>query len=160
MNKNTEIINDKIVNKTAIFLGGEMYIYGKIFDYCLDKKIYITDTESLYEDAIYNDPSNKSTYNLVSYKVKDFLLNTVGQHLIQNQQIQPIHILLSNISKTGLGELICNQIMHIKPKYLILITCNHKVTLRDINILNIYKLNKIIKISTTYDVFISILELI
>jgi hypothetical protein len=156
INKITEIINDKTINKTAIFLGGEMYIYGKIFDYCLDKKIYITDTESLYEDAICNDPSNKSTYNLVSYKVKDFLLNTIGY----SQQIQPIHILLSNISKTGLGELICNQIMHIKPKYLILITCNHKVTLRDINTLSIYKLNKIIKISTTYDVFISVLELI
>ena len=143
---------DKI-KKNAVFFGGEMYIYGKIFDNYLNKKIYITDTESLYEDAIYNDPCpNNSTYNLVSYKVKDFLLDIVKQ--------SNIHILLSNISKTGLGESICNQIMQIKPNYLILITCNHKVTLRDINILNIYKLNKIIKISTTYDVFISVLELI
>lgn len=148
---------------TIIFLGGEMYIYGKIFDNYFSKKIYITDTESLYEDAMLNDPCpSKSIYNLVSYKVNNFLLETIEHLFDQTQQSNQtkfnIQILLSNISKTGLGELICNQIMIIKPKYLILITCNYKVTLRDISMLNIYKLNKIIKISTTYDVFITVLE--
>ena len=144
----------KTSNSVVIFLGGEMYIYGLLFDKLFDKKMYITDTESINDDAILNDPSDDSIYNLTNYKTKNFLLN------ITTKYIANIDLLLSNISKTGLGEQICDQINIIKPKCLILITCNFKVTQRDINMLKLYKVIKFIKISTNYDVFITILELI
>lgn len=144
----------KTSNSVAIFLGGEMYIYGLLFDRLFDKKIYITDTESINDDAILNDPSDNSIYNLTNYKTQNFLLN------IATKYIANIDLLLSNISKTGLGEQICDQINIIKPKCLILITCNFKVTQRDISMLKLYRVVKFIKISTNYDVFITILELI
>ena len=132
----------------ALFLGGEMYIYGKIFDEFLSKKIYVTDTKSLYDDAIINDPSpHKSTYHLVSYNSNNII--TDG-----------INILISNISKTGLGRLLCEQINSCSIQYLILISCNYKVTNRDIDMLSVYRVKKIIKITGSYDVFISVLELI
>jgi hypothetical protein len=48
-------------NLFGIFLGGEMYIYGKIFDMICNKKLYLTDTESILIDAKNNDPSIEIT---------------------------------------------------------------------------------------------------
>jgi len=165
-------ISTNIINN-CIFLGGEMYIYGKIFDNLFDKKIYISDTISLYLDAINNDPCpKKSSYFLTNYKIPNYLI----EHLQTITDLIHIDMLISNISKTGLGENICNQINnHIKPKYLILITCsklvrvqtrkqhflsNLRVTERDIKMLTNYILYKQIKITTNYDIFLSFLHLI
>jgi len=135
--------------KTCIFLGGEMYIYGKIFDHLFNKKIYITDTNSIYLDSINNDPNpNKSNYYLVDYKSK-FLIDIDSN----------IDILISNISKTGLKKEICEQIQILNIKYLILISCKETVIERDIKLLTKYICYKKIKISTNYDVFIAYLKI-
>lgn len=164
-----EIIYNNIINinfttkknNLIIFLGGEMYIYGILFDKLFDKKIYITDTETINNDTIINEllldiikqKNSNNSYNLIDYKTNNILLNIVNDFIIDYN----INILLSNISKTGLGKSLCDQINIIKPKYLILITCNYKITLRDIKMLNNYKLIKFIKVSTNYDIYISIL---
>jgi hypothetical protein len=164
-------INDVYTNNncqqfsSCIFLGGEMYIYGNLFNELFKQKIYITDIESIHQDAMLNDIAPpwkqvvatspyKSKYILTSYYPNDFLLN-----LFSNTNTN-IDVLISNMSKTGLGENICNQIGQIKPKYLILITCNFKVTMRDINLLKKYanyNLINIIKLKTTYETFVSFL---
>jgi tRNA/tmRNA/rRNA uracil-C5-methylase (TrmA/RlmC/RlmD family) len=162
--------NNKKIFSSGIFLGGEMYIYGNLFDELFEKKIYITDTESIYLDAMLNDmstsgssvdafsvarkQSHKSKYILTSYKTNNFLID-----LFQTTNTN-VDFLISNISKTGLGENICKQISQLKPKYLILITCNFKVTMRDFELLKKYanyNLINIIKLKTTYDTYISML---
>ena len=135
--------------KTCIFLGGEMYIYGKIFDHLFNQKIYITDIKSIYLDSINNDPNpHKSSYYLVNYNTK-FLIDINSN----------IDILISNISKAGLKKEICEQIQILNIRYLILISCKEKVIDRDIKLLTKYLCYKKIKISTNYDVFIGYLKL-
>jgi tRNA/tmRNA/rRNA uracil-C5-methylase (TrmA/RlmC/RlmD family) len=151
---------NKIKFNIGIFLGGEMYIYGKIFNHMFDNKIYITDTKSIHLDGKLNDNQlNKSIHLLVDYNNKTFLSNIINYK--QNNCNKQIDWLISNISKKGLGLNICEQILKILPKHLILISCKKISMEKDLTYLQkSYNLDHQIILSTNYDIFISFMILL
>ena len=143
---------------TGILLGGEMYIYGCILNNCLLNKIYITDTKSIYDDAILNNfkLNNRSKYYLIDYQNKKCLINCLEENtdvITKNNSI-----LICNISKSGLTKKLCIQIINIK--YLILIHCKEKSCQNDCLYLAIkYKIVNQFIYETNYKIILTFLQI-
>ena len=72
-----------------------------------------------------------------------------------------IDVLLSNISKHGLRKNLLEQIMKIRPKYIIMITCCNKSLMNDLIILDpSYKMIKQFNYKTNFLVQITLLKII
>jgi tRNA/tmRNA/rRNA uracil-C5-methylase (TrmA/RlmC/RlmD family) len=140
----------KLKINLGVFIGGEMYIYGKILDNFIKKKIYYSDYESIIHDAKLND-IKKSEYYLINYQ-EPRCLNSILNKINDNNSI-----IICNVSKQGLGQKLCNQINIIKSKYLILIECSKKSLITDINYLSNYKILFNFNYKTNYEIFIIIL---
>jgi len=140
------IFVSKIKFNLGVFIGGEMYIYGKILDNFVKNKIYYSDYESLIFDAQLND-SQLNKYYLIDYQNPQCL-----DKIKENNSL-----IICNVSKSGLGKKLCNQLNNIKNKYLILIECSNKALNNDL--LNLYNYNILYKFKyfTNYEIFIIIL---
>ena len=134
-------------NKTALFIGGEMYLYSKILDSFLSNKFFYTNNKFIYNDTIIND-TQKSKYYLIDYMKYKIEINT------------QIDVLISNISKHGLRKHLCNQIIKLKPKYIIMITCNQISLNKDIELLSNYKIIKQFSYTTNFMVQVTLLNYI
>lgn len=136
------IIN-KIVKKTKsiTFIGGEMYIYGKIIN--SEYKIFYSDVDSICKDTIINTFSNNVffvNYSNVKLKYTDWLI--------------------TNTSKNGLGNNLCKEILYNKFTNVIIISCNKKTLNNDyIQLKNIFKINKSFCAKTNYEVYVIWLKL-
>ena len=163
INKSLNLSN----NLFGIFLGGEMYIYGKIFDMICNKKLYLTDTKSILIDAKNNDPSieitsersndhssvraEKSQYEIINYNISDSIIK-----IIKSDQA---HFLIANVSKNGLGKQLTDQINKFKPLYLILINCSIKTAMSDREYLKSnYDLINHIELISNYTIILSVLK--
>jgi hypothetical protein len=141
----------KLFNKNYdnfIFIGGEMYIYGKLVN-C--PSIFYSDFQSLVDDTKYNILNSKSF--CVNYN--DMILeNNIA---INNIAINNIAInggIMINTSK-GLTSNLLKEILKCKIKYIYCIGCKYKYILNDCNLLlNYYTLNKFIKFTSTYTVYL------
>ena len=145
------VINLGSIN-LGLLLGGEMYLYGHIFNDIIKNKIYFTDTKSIYLDSIQNDPNKfNSKYFLVNYMDPNCLLSNIN---ICNEQTKSL--LISNVSKNGLKRNLCGQIILLKPNNIILIHCNEKAFEQDFNLLKSYYKNiKKQEYETNYKIIIS-----
>ena len=130
----------------GVFIGGEMYIYGKILDNFVKNKIYYSDYESLICDAKLND-SQLNKYYLIDYQNPQCL-----DEIKENNSL-----ILCNVSKSGLGKNLCNQLNNIKNKYLILIECSNKALNNDLIYLYNYTILHKFRYFTNYEIFIIIL---
>ena len=111
----------------------------------------ITDYESIYEDAKRNITQNEN--NIIK------MINYDKDKLIRPENIDE-YILITNTSKQGLGENLCNEILKLGCKTIFIISCNSKSFYRDYEILKrIYEINKIFEIKTNYIVTIYLLKL-
>ena len=136
-------------NSLGIFLGGECYLYGRVFDHFCSQKIYITDMESIYYDCIIND-KKVSKYHLIDYNRYDCLsfLN------------EGIDFMISNVSKKGIGSNMIKQIMKLNIKCIIMINCSRKSLDNDIKMLKkSYKISKQFKYYTNYEVIVTMMVL-
>jgi hypothetical protein len=136
-------------NSLGIFLGGECYLYGRVFDHFCSQKIYITDMESIYYDCIIND-KKVSKYHLIDYNRYDCLsfLN------------EGIDFMISNVSKKGIGSNMIKQIMKLNIKCIIMINCSRKSLDNDIKMLKkSYKISKQFKYYTNYEVIVTMMIL-
>jgi hypothetical protein len=116
-------LQKKNVN-TAIFLGGEMYIYGKILSHLINNAFYFTDYKSLLIDSINNScPYNNNKYKLIDYTKHD-LFDIYDKNSDKT-------FLIANVSKNGLGQNLIEEICKINPKYLITIHCSKKACYND-----------------------------
>ena len=151
INRSFDILN----NLFGIFLGGEMYIYGKIFDKICSKKLYLTDTNSIYIDAKNNDPSiEKSQYEIINYTMSDSIINKIKLDRSE------AHFLIANVSKNGLGKNLTDQINQFKPLYLILINCSDKSANADRNYLKLsYDLIDQMELISNHIIVLSLLKL-
>jgi len=134
----------------GILIGGEMYLYGKILNEFIIKKIYISDTESIVRDSKLNDPNkSNSIFEYVNYSTFKFTSN-----------IQSINsIAICNVSKYGLGTNLCNQLIKTKPKIILSIWCSYKALEKDYEILKkSYNIINIFRYKTNYDVCLGVLE--
>jgi hypothetical protein len=122
-----------------------MYLYSKILDSFFSKKYFYTNNKFIYNDTIKND-TKKSEYYLIDYTLDKIEIN------------RPIDVLISNISKHGLREHLCNQIIKLKPKYIIMITCNEKSLNKDIKLLVNYIIIKQFKYTTNFTVQVTLLN--
>jgi hypothetical protein len=136
----------KIKINLGVFIGGEMYIYGKILDNFVKNKIYYSDYESLIIDAKLND-SQLNKYYLIDY------LNPKCLNKIKDSN----SIIICNVSKSGLGINLCKQLNNIKTKYLILIECSNKALNNDLIYLYNYTILHKFRYFTNYEIFIIIL---
>lgn len=136
----------KIKINLGVFIGGEMYIYGKILDNFVKNKIYYSDYESLIFDAKLND-SQLNKYYLIDYQNPNCL----------NKIKDSNSIIICNVSKSGLGINLCNQLNNIKTKYLILIECSKKSMIKDLQYLYNYNVLHKFRYYTNYEIFIIIL---
>lgn len=144
----------KIKINLGIFIGGEMYIYGKILDNFVKNKIYYSDYESLIIDAKLND-NQLNKYYLIDYKNPKCLDKIKDNNSkIKNND----SIIICNVSKSGLGKNLCNQINNSKNKYLILIECSKKSVLHDLKYLYNYNILHKFRYFTNYEIYIIILS--
>jgi hypothetical protein len=145
-NKIYEILKTNIIDKNICFIGGEMIFLGKLLKPI--NMIFYTDFESIYNDANINFPNNN--IHLIDYdkdKLNSNLLNST-------------YILICNTSKSGLGVNMCNEILNMKFKNIIIISCNRKSFMKDFNILcKKYSIKKIYDIKTNYIVTIYFLAI-
>jgi hypothetical protein len=140
-NKIYEILEIYVSDKNICFMGGEMVFLGKLLK--PTNMIFYTDFESIFNDAKLNFPDN-SNIHLINYntdKIKD--------------EINLSDILITNTSKSGIGVNISNEILRIKYKKIIIISCNRKSFMKDYKILSkSYNIDKIFDIKTNYVVTI------
>lgn len=126
----------------VIFIGGEMYIYGKLFD---KSKIFYSDYMSIVDDTKINIDC-KHIYHT------DYLhtILTIPEHTY----IYGSAILINN--SNGLGVQLCNQIIEHNISYIYIISCKHKCVINDYHILkHKYTLNKFTKIKSNYEIYVS-----
>ncbi len=136
------IKSKNIIFNKAILLGGEMYIFGKIFNSFFKEKIYISDMESIVYDARLNNIfHDNSSYYLLNYEVDklDFSKDS--------------DIMICNVSKHY--DNLCLEIIKIRPKYLILIMCDIKSVHKDYSYFkDVYKLTNIMVYKTNYNIYL------
>jgi hypothetical protein len=147
------IKNLKIIFDVGIFIGGEMYIYGKILNIFTNNKIYLSDYPSIVLDAKINDNKyNNSIYHLIDYKQNNCLLNKINNKYKK-------YFMICNVSKNGLNKNLCEQINILKIKYLLLIECSEKSLDRDIKLLISYKVLYNFIYFTNYKLILTILKI-
>lgn len=142
------------INSLGIFLGGECYLYGKVFDHLCYQKLYITDIDSIYCDCMIND-KKISKYYLIDYNKYDCLsfLNSYGHDT-------GIDFMISNVSKKGIGSNMIKQIMRINIKCIIMINCSRKSLDNDIKMLKSkYRISKQFRYETNYEVTVTMMVL-
>jgi hypothetical protein len=145
-----EVLQHNIFVSNIYFIGGEMIFYSKLFQN-LNKVYMITDYETIYDDAKRN--INENEYNIIK------MIDYDKDKLIRPENIDD-YILITNTSKQGLGENLCNEILKLGCKTIFIISCNSKSFYRDYEILKrIYEINKIFEIKTNYIVTIYLLKL-
>jgi len=134
----------------GILIGGEMYIYGKLLNRFFKSKIYISDTSNIVHDSMLNNPNHvNSSYQLVVYQ----------NILFDWATIRPNSVAICNVSKHGLGNNLCEQIIKIRPKILLIIWCNYRAFKKDYQLLrSFYNLKNIFRYLTNYEVFLGVFE--
>lgn len=121
--------------KKIIFLGGEMYLYGKIID--ADQKYFYSDYKSIVDDTILNNINSKYV-KLIDYADKSI-------------KIESGNMILVNNGKSGLGINLCQKILENEYEWIIIISCNNKSFENDYKILNMkYKIINKLEIFTNY----------
>lgn len=133
-------------SSSVLFIGGEMYLYGKLLNSFISNKYFYTNNEFIYRDTIINNRIN-SEYYLINYN-KDKI------------NINKYDVLIVNISKHGLRKHLCDQINILKLKYIIMITCNENNLKKDIELLNNYRVIKQFNYITNFMVQITVLIII
>ena len=122
------------------FLGGEMYIFGKIFP--IREQYFYSDFESICLDTKNNLPEAQITlcdYNMVTLNHKT-------------------DTILINPSKQGLTENLCSEICRIGYQNLLIISCNYQSFLKDWKLLSKrYSMIKKFVFETNYRVYLIIL---
>lgn len=138
----------------GIFLGGECYLYGKVFDHLCYQKIYITDIESIYYDCMIND-KKVSKYYLIDYSKYNCLSFLNGY-----DHNKGIDFMISNVSKKGIGSNMIKQILKLNIKCIIMINCSRKSLDNDIKMLkNRYRISKQFRYETNYEVIVTMMKL-
>ena len=141
------------LNSLGIFLGGECYLYGKVFDHFCYQKLYITDIDSIYYDCIIND-KKVSKYHLIDYNKYDCL------SFLNDYSCEGIDFMISNVSKKGIGSNMIKQIMKLNIKCMIMINCSRKSLDNDIKMLKSkYKISKQFRYETNYEVIVTMMVL-
>ena len=121
--------------KKIIFLGGEMYLYGKIID--TDQKYFYSDYKSIVDDTVHNN-INLKYVKLIDYENKDIKIESGDMILVNN-------------GKSGLGINLCQKILENEYEWIIIISCNNKSFENDYEILNMkYKIINKLEIFTNY----------
>lgn len=140
-----DILKKEIPSKKLYLIGGEMVFFVKLLN--PDDFIMYTDFESIYNDSIVNFPDKKE-------------INLIGYTNCELQIVDTNYQLIANTSKHGLEKHLCKQILKLKLKNIIIISCNKKSFVSDYNILkSTYKIDKIFDINTNYSVCIYFLKL-
>ena len=109
------------LNYSLLLIGGECYLYSKLIDV---KHIDVySDYESIIKDTLYNNPN--ASVNLVNY-------DTITLDNTKNYDFA-----ILNVSKTGLGVRLCNELIKMSThiKKFIYISCNEKSFIRDHSLL-------------------------
>ena len=131
--------------QTMYFIGGEMYLYGKIMSDKYTDGYFYSDYKSIVSDTMMNIQT--SNIFLVDYKLCTLIKTD-----------DPVAQMIINNGKTGLGTNLCNQILDNNINTLFIISCNQKSFCRDYQILAIkYLITAEYKISTNYSVYLYIL---
>jgi len=113
---------ETLLNYSLLLIGGECYLYSKLID---AKHIDVySDYESIIKDTLYNNP--KACVNLVNY-------DTITLDNTKNYDFA-----ILNVSKTGLGVRLCNELIKMSThiKKFIYISCNEKSFKRDHSLLS------------------------
>jgi hypothetical protein len=143
-----ELLEQNINDDNICFMGGEMVFFAKLLN--PQNSIFYTDFESIYNDANINFPKNN--IHLIDYDKDKLNLDLIFKY--------DINTLITNTSKSGLGVNMCNEILNIKFKNVIIISCNRKSFMKDFNILcKKYSIKKIYDIKTNYTVSIYFLAI-
>lgn len=110
-----------LLDSSLLLIGGECYLYSKLIN-AKNIDVY-SDYESIIRDTLYNNSS--ACVNLVNY-------DTITLDTTKNYDFA-----ILNVSKTGLGVRLCNELLktctHIKK--FIYISCNEKSFKRDHSLL-------------------------
>ena len=135
-----KILKEEILKKKIYFIGGEMVFISKLLK--PTESIMYTDFMSIYQDAKYNILYNDNIH-LINYD-RDKL-----------KIVSRDYILIANTSKSGMGQNLSREILKLDLEKIVIISCNRKSFIRDLNILqNKYTINKIFDINTNYMVSI------
>jgi len=125
-----------IPNKDITFIGGEMYIFAKFLKY-MNSYFYSNSSKIINTTKLNNVKYN--SIHLVNYKTKFLKIYT--------------DYLIINISKSGIGNILCDNILNIGYKNIIIISCNDKSLFKDLLILcKSYEIKHKINIVTNYKV--------
>jgi tRNA/tmRNA/rRNA uracil-C5-methylase (TrmA/RlmC/RlmD family) len=145
-----EILKSNICIKydTFYFIGGEMYLYGKLFFDNYVNPYFYSDYSSIIHDTKLNNPNFISNIHLIDYNNC-----TLHDNYLKN-------IMLVNNGKNGLGKHLCNEIIRLGVSKIIIISCNKKSFNKDYNVLkNHYNITNEYIISSNYTIFIYILNI-
>jgi hypothetical protein len=139
----------KIKYDTFYFIGGEMYLYGKLFINNYNNAYFYSDYISIINDTTINNPNFISNIFLIDYNNC-----TLHDNYLKN-------IMLINNGKNGLGKHLCNEIIRLNINKIIIISCNKKSFNKDYNMLkNNYNITNEYIISSNYTILIYVLEII
>ena len=135
-----DLIERKLVNiESILFIGGEMYMFGKIFKNFYKYAHFISDYSSIINDTKLNG-INQNNIEHVIYD--NYVVNNTYD------------IAICNTGKSGLGKL-SKQLKSIKK--LIIISCNLRSLKKDLFELN-YNIVNFNILRTNYDIFFVYLE--
>jgi tRNA/tmRNA/rRNA uracil-C5-methylase (TrmA/RlmC/RlmD family) len=146
-----DILKSIIIIKydTFYFIGGEMYLYGKIFINNYNNAYFYSDYPSIIHDTKINNPNFISNIFLINYNNC-----TLHDNYLKN-------IMLINNGKNGLGKHLCNEIIRLNINKIIIISCNKKSFNKDYNILkDYYNITNEYIISSNYTILIYVLQII
>jgi hypothetical protein len=141
--KNCEYVNN------MYFIGGEMYLYGKILNEFYINAYFYSDYKSIVEDCYRNNENNHNNENIFLVNYNDFILHdSFGEK----------HIVINN-GKSGLNIHLCTEILRLEFNKIFIISCNKKSFYKDYNILkNKYNIFKQYAFTTNYTINLYIMN--
>ena len=125
-----------LTNKNVLFVGGEAYIFGCIFN--VTKCYCFSDYQSIIDDCIDNNLScSLVDYNKCKLPIRD--------------------IIVFNNGKKGLTDNLINECNKNKYKLILIVSCNEKAFINDLSLLK-YNLQQRYIIETNYQISLNVLS--
>jgi hypothetical protein len=122
------VVSNYLKTTNLVCIGGEMYIYGLILSKFYDIGYFYSDYDSIVDDTCDNLKILKNIKKIIVKKI-DYDKDDISKDDTHNYQF------VINNGKQGIGINLCNQILRISPKQIIIISCNKKSFTRDYQIL-------------------------
>lgn len=145
------IINDIKYVKNMYYIGGEMYLFGKILNDRYEFGYFYSDFESIILDCYMNNNYFNNEIFLVDYTNCELF----------SPNDNDTKCVIINIGKNGIRKHLCNELIRLNFDTIFIISCHEKNFTKDYDILKAYyKICKYYSFTTNYTINLFVLETI